>query len=225
MPIRHVIWAQSHHTPNYSEVICRVSFSIWIWKFTFSKPELSLPQMFLFSQPVHAPHRVLLRVSSMHTSQVRPPVFIHKSVCGFNLGVCCPGAVSNPETHADTLNLYNLHFSYGFLYLQSVLSILFIPSPSLLPLTSSSSLRCFTKRFPRVLCRPQTQLLKGTGAIEDKPGLRIGGLIHSSVQTQACICQALKVKSWHLPTDSACNPVPSWAGDIHRLSQLYVIHK
>ena len=67
-----------------------------------------------------------------------PQVFIHKLVCVFNLGVYCPGAVSNPETHAETLNLYNLHFSYGFLYLQSVLSILFIPSPSLLLLTSSS---------------------------------------------------------------------------------------
>lgn len=138
MPVRHVIWAQRHRAPSYSEIIFRLSFSIWSWKFTFSKPKLSVPQMFLFSLPVQAPHWVLLSFLSSTLLRSTPQVFIHKLVCVSNLGICCPGAVSNPKTHAETLNLYKLHFSYRFLYLQSVCNILFIPSPFLLPLTFSS---------------------------------------------------------------------------------------
>lgn len=80
-----------------------------------------------------------------------PQVFINKLACVFNFGVCLPGAVSNPETHAETLNVYDLHFSYRFLYLQSVLRILFIPSPSLLPLTSSCILDVLPRGF-QVCC-------------------------------------------------------------------------
>lgn len=39
----------------------------------------------------------------------------------------------------------------------------------------------------------QAQLLKGTGAREDKCGLRKGDLIHSSVQTQACVSQDFEI--------------------------------
>lgn len=35
----------------------------------------SIPQLFLFSQLVQAPHRVLLSTSSMQTPQVKPPGF------------------------------------------------------------------------------------------------------------------------------------------------------